>query len=119
MQTHIGTIALMYLAETKQAAIGYTDIESVAIIAERAGWTGRPADRIRLELFAALERDTRFAKGFTHAEINGQTRKVRVFRAVGAPVPVPPATALTLPLDPWRRRLYYRLAARHRPSCCH
>jgi len=107
MHTRIGTIALAYLAETGGTSIGYADTEAQAIIAEHAGWADRPAERIRLELLAALDRDERFAKDFAHMAVNGQTRKVRVYyRAdTSPPAPLAPA-AISLPHDPWRRRLF-------------
>jgi len=106
MHTRIGTIALAYLAETGGTFIDYADTQAQAIIAERAGWADRPAERIRLELLAALDRDERFAKDFAHVAINGQTRKVRVYYRAGTRPPGPPAPAVSLPLDPWRRRLF-------------
>jgi HNH endonuclease len=106
MHTRIGTIALGYLAETGSTTVGYADTEAQAIIAERAGWSGRPAERIRLELLAALDRDERFAKDFAHVAINGQTRKVRVYHRAGTSLLAPPTLAVSLPLDPWRRRLF-------------
>ena len=106
MHTRIGTIVLAYLAETGGTIIGYTDTEAQAIIAERAGWADRPAERIRLELLAALDRDERFAKDFAHVTINGQTRKVRVYRVADDPAPEPSPVPQALPPDPWRRRQF-------------
>jgi hypothetical protein len=106
MDTRIGTVALTYLAETGGTIVGYADTEAQAIIAGRAGWVDRPAERIRLELLAALDRDERFAKDFAHVTINGQTRKVRVYYRADTSPPASPVPAVSLPLDPWRRRLF-------------
>jgi hypothetical protein len=106
MHTRIGTIALAFLAETGTTAIRYDDTEAQRIIAARAGWAAQPIDHLRSELLRALERDERFAKAFVHVEIEGQTRKVRLYHPLDAPPAATPTLAVALPLDPWRRRLF-------------
>jgi len=106
MQTRIGTITLAYFAETGDTNLGYADTSAQAIIAERAGWTGRSAERVRHELLDALDRDDRFTKDFAHVAIKGQARKVRVYHVADIARPAPATPAVCLPSDPWRRRQF-------------
>ncbi len=119
LHTRIGTIALAYLAETGGTSIGYADTAAQLIIAERADWAGWSAERLRLELLAALDRDERFAKTLPTWRSTARRAKCEVYHRAGTPPPAPPAPAVSLPRDPWRRRLFSGRTARHRSTRHH